>query len=420
VERARENARPEAPTSTPGSTIVRSQPRSAPAPTTNPVFRAVERSRTVAAERSRGMPMESPRAQAPATTRRGEPTIVRQSPQAGDLPGRTGPIRTAEIARLNRLENPGLDRVRTHDRDRWDDRRDWDGGRYGDGRHDWDGGRDHSRSFSHWSIGFGVGSWGSGFSFRYSSGWDWSSPRVSVGTSWYRDWDCWPRRSYWYDRDDSWLWRTSWCAPRWCNPVLVVPRYSRWDTCCDGYATSGVHAAICPSLGFTASNSYPYAGTSGVVTYVNGSVPVAYEAAPIYVAPPAAAASVATVYRTDARLGQMEWAAVPSSIVEAVAGVGPEFRAPAASRFLGRVPAGAWQVTFESQEREGGVVIAQCRGVTASQLGHPTIHLILESELTGVRPGDLLAVSGRLAEVTIDDAGHPAGRLVLDEVRIAR
>lgn len=434
-EPPRPTARPSAPTSTPSGT------RSTE-PSRNPIYRAAERARTA--------PTQQPRAAEPS--RPSVPRVVTsdRAPEprwSGTVStSRTGPLRTAEIARQNRENDPTLGQSgrgssgfdgsrggpergvdvrsggRGGSRNDWNGtRNDWNGSRDHDGRgrnwngRDWDrrDRDDHNRSS--WSFSLGIGGDGFAIGLGYSSG-NYYSRRHYIPC------DPWPVHRP-VARHHSHYYSSAWCRPLWVEPVWCGPTYRY--RCVPVYSSFAWYASDdwspwTSSVVVVKQPTIVYDAPS-VTTYVNDAPQwVSYDV-PTTASVVAGAEGGATVFRGQGDLGQMVWSAVPSSIVDSVLSVGPADRADAAARFLSRRPAGGWQVIFESQRRVGGIVWVQTRGVTSSQFGTPpTVRLALSGELEGIRAGQQMTVTGRLTEVSVDDPRYPFGVLTLEEADVAR
>lgn len=437
--------RPSTPTSTPTSTP--GTPRTAE-PSRNPIFRAVERARTAPSQQPRVIqpPRTSAPVRSPETSRPSVPRVV----PSGDSPeprwsgtvstDRTGPLRTAEIARRNMaaIPTPGQSGQSSSDfggGSRNGSHRDADFGSDGRGgsHGNWSGSRDHDRLDRDWNgrdrghrgwDGHGRSSW------SFSLGIDGEGFAIGLG---YSSGGCYPRRHFipcdpWpvhrpIVRRHSHLHTSAWCRPLWVEPVWCGPTYRyrcvpvyssfAWDASDDCSPwTSSVVAVKQPTIVYD---------TPSVTTYVNDAPQWVTYDAPVIASAVTGVDGNATIYRGQGDLGQMVWSAVPSSIVDSVLSVGPSERANAAARFLARRPAGGWQVIFESQRRVGDIVWVQTRGVTSSQFGTPpTVRLALSGELEGVRAGQQMTVTGRLTEVSIDDPRYPFGVLTLEEADVAR
>lgn len=432
---SRTTARPSERTSTPSGT------RSAE-PSRNPIYRAAERARTA--------PAPQPRTSEPS-----RPSVPRVAPSGGApeprwsgtvSTSRTGPLRTAEIARQNRENDPTLGQpgrgssgfdgsrggpergVEVRSGGRGGSRNDWNGT-----RNDWSGSRDHDgrgrgwngRDWDHrdrddhnrssWSFSLGIGGDGFAIGLGYSSGNYYSRRHYIPGDPWPVHRPMARHRSHYYS--SAWY-RPLWVEPVWCGPTYryrSVPVYSSfaWYASDDWSPwTSSVALVKQPTIVYDAPS---------VTTYVNDAPQwVSYDV-PKTTSVVAGADGSAMVFRGQGDLGQMVWSAVPSSIVDSVLSVGPADRADAAARFLSRRPAGGWQVIFESQRRVGDIVWVQTRGVTSSQFGTPpTVRLTLSGELEGIRAGQQMTVTGRLTEVSVDDPRYPFGVLTLEEADVAR
>jgi hypothetical protein len=102
-------------------------------------------------------------------------------------------------------------------------------------------------------------------------------------------------------------------------------------------------------------------------------------------------------------------------VTSVVAGVGIDQRPDEAARFLGRMPAGGWAADFEATAVVDGRELLLFRGREDNGFGgHPLIALELKAPGTLPQLGQRVMVTGRLAEICVDDPSEPAGRLLLD------
>jgi hypothetical protein len=127
----------------------------------------------------------------------------------------------------------------------------------------------------------------------------------------------------------------------------------------------------------------------------------------------------ATVYRSTADHGQMAWSDTAASIVNAMVATAADQRAAVAKQYLGRTPSGAWEVTFISRQDVEGATELTCRGNTPTTTGNcPTIVVRVNHTVQAVDVGQTLSVTGRLTELSVDDANNPGGLLVLENADV--
>jgi hypothetical protein len=122
-----------------------------------------------------------------------------------------------------------------------------------------------------------------------------------------------------------------------------------------------------------------------------------------------------TVYTSDVLAGVLDWSHTPATVVWAVASAAPEVRWEEAAKFLGRIPAGGWAAEFQGVVEEAGRQRLVFRGQEEDALGR-RVRLTLDLEIPGPAPqlGQMVLVTGRIAEICIDDPTEPAGMLMLD------
>lgn len=123
-----------------------------------------------------------------------------------------------------------------------------------------------------------------------------------------------------------------------------------------------------------------------------------------------------TVYTSAELAGILDWADTPATIVFALSSAGSDQRPDEAARFLGRVPAGGWAADYEGTAVQDGRERMMFRGVEENAAGLRPL-IALEPKAPGATPeiGQRVMVTGRLAEICVDDPAEPAGRLLLDE-----
>lgn len=293
---------------------------------------------------------------------------------------------------------------------------------------------------------------------------------------------CPPRRHWYRPVWDSCSW-DRWCEPRYVyNPYTLFPAplwpgpsytYSSWPY----YTGSSLGFSL-----FTTGSSSRYSGsffyssslplytsstfydtgtpwyTTGSSTSVEtfrtdsspnlsqavstpadsgtGAIRVLTDAAPP--ANPAAAGTVATdagfsavhkpasitIYRASDYGGTLAWSDSPTSILYAISSASRDARAEAAGQFLGRSPAGAWEVTYEKWRRTAVGPELTCRAALPNEAGwRATVVVRLKDSsidpVERLRAGQRLSISGFLSELTVDDPNHPGGILILDDARMS-
>ncbi len=111
----------------------------------------------------------------------------------------------------------------------------------------------------------------------------------------------------------------------------------------------------------------------------------------------------------------MAWSDTAASIVNSTLIAPADQRTAAAKQFLGKTPVGAWEVTFEGRQDIDGATELTCRGTTATNTGSaPTVVVRVSHNVADLKPGQRLSVTGRLTELSVDDASNPGGMLVLE------
>lgn len=263
-----------------------------------------------------------------------------------------------------------------------------------------------------------------------------SCPPVYAAPRYYRPYHCAP--VYWSSWRDPWWYRPVWCEP-WYRSWCWSPAYS-WCGATSGlgfsYSSWGGSSAF--SIGFSFFNYCPPVYRNPCpelwVDYWNAwpTTTVVVAPAPVerIVYTPSAPRVVdvvvpqyqPTIYRADVLSGVLSFADTPGSIATSLQDSPIEARAERAAQYLGRVPAGAWDVTFVAQRIVGDnremifrAMDPNARGVLAQVVVRPGPDPIPE-----LRPGQKAQITGRLAEITVDDPIEPGGRFVLEDGAIRR
>lgn len=121
-----------------------------------------------------------------------------------------------------------------------------------------------------------------------------------------------------------------------------------------------------------------------------------------------------TVYRSNELAGILGWNDTPETVAAAVGSAGAAERPDAAAQFLGRIPAGAWDVGYEGERIVAGQRELLFRGLAPNGRGQRVqIVLIPKAATPTLYPGQRVQVTGRLAEICIDDPFEQAGRITL-------
>ncbi|MDX2132543.1 MAG: hypothetical protein SFY69_10885 [Planctomycetota bacterium] len=449
------------PQNRPPAEVVRTDPSTRTGPARR-IFTPIDRAATRPAEKAEPNAVEVvSRERTPSTRTAPESFTYASTHPRARMVERSVAVAAQTPERLH--DGRGHDSYRGHHSERhWDHHDDHRG--YGHGHGSYAHYR-HSRGYRHWeddcdwirprssgwgiSIGFGSAGWG--VSVGYSSGW----------SHWYRDPWCDPwyttvsYRSHWYGHRYHYApcppsWRSwhrcgfdpcgAWCTPvvicrpvSYCAVIPAVPAYSAWcEPAVPWYDAGSVYSA---SLG--AEAIYTASAAPGVSTYLD--IPVAddsgtqwrdlpsdwFEPVPApaladeRVAPPAADAPRASVvYRASSRGGVLDWSDTPVRVIETIRGSTLGERAAVAGRYLGKSVAGAWELVLERAESDasGGQVL-YCRARGRSEAPSPVVVLLLSEPTRPLAPGSIIAVTGVLSELSVEDA--PEGVLVLDGVRVA-
>lgn len=132
-----------------------------------------------------------------------------------------------------------------------------------------------------------------------------------------------------------------------------------------------------------------------------------------------------TIYRASDYGGTLAWNDSPTNIVAAVSHAAQDARAQAAGQFLGRSPAGGWEVTYEKWRRTAVGPELTCRAALPNESGsRATIILRLKDTsidpVERLRAGQRLSISGFLTELSVDDPNHPGGLIVLEEGKMGQ
>ncbi len=133
---------------------------------------------------------------------------------------------------------------------------------------------------------------------------------------------------------------------------------------------------------------------------------------------PAAAAGAGetgpVVYRSTGDQGALAWSETPGGIVNHM--LSSDTRQEDSQRFLGKVLAGGWEATFESQRATAEGAELVCRGATAAGTGvRPTIIVQVSRTVAGLEAGQRVSVIGRLTALSVSDPQYAGGMLVLSD-----
>ena len=123
-----------------------------------------------------------------------------------------------------------------------------------------------------------------------------------------------------------------------------------------------------------------------------------------------------TIYRSEALAGVLGWGDTPEAIVGAVGAVSPNTRSTTAGEFLGRVPAGGWDVGFEDERVVNGERQLWFRALNPNSRGQRVLIVLRpKSAYPKLYAGQRVMITGRLEEICVDDPFEQAGRLTLAE-----
>ncbi len=262
------------------------------------------------------------------------------------------------------------------------------------GHHGWGGHHDNwwgndGRCHSHWS-----------FNFYFGSSWYWGSPYYSgYYTPYYTTYYTPYYRPYY----------TSYYSP-----------YRSYTTT---YISSSWYGGSAVTTYSTVDYSpFPQYEWVGLLDTGNESTTVVYrplgETVPagpriVEVQPPA---FQPTVYRSTELAGVLGWNDTPEAIVGALASSTLESRAGVAGQFLGRVPAGGWDVGFEADKVQDGVRELWFRSLNVNSRGQRTLIVVRPRGTTSqLFAGQRVQITGRLAEICVDDPFEQAGRVTIEE-----
>ncbi len=239
---------------------------------------------------------------------------------------------------------------------------------------------------------------------------------------------------------------TNYPQPMYVDPMYTQPVYQPMPVYQPAPMYQPVPVTPIPTpasgIGYQSGGTSVYVGlpsSTSVVnrsetTIINPGVPVAappempsrsantIDVAPTGPANPNARVAQPTIYRTDAMAGVMTWNTTPETIViEVVSSLGKD-REKAAAKHLGRVPAGGWPVRFQNARPVGnGLTEYIFRGLRQDSQGN--FVLIIVRPQPGAPVPKLFerqraTVTGRLAEICVDDSVEQAGILVLEDASI--
>ncbi len=131
-----------------------------------------------------------------------------------------------------------------------------------------------------------------------------------------------------------------------------------------------------------------------------------------------------TVYRSDELAGVLDWKDTPRALVSSVASAPLDLREQRAADYLGKVPAGGWEATFEREHVSGDRRELWFRSVEPSTVGEHALIILRPREggeaLPALSSADRVLVTGRLAEICVDDPFEQAGKLTLEDGSIKR
>jgi hypothetical protein len=254
----------------------------------------------------------------------------------------------------------------------WDGR--WDDCWYPRRRHGWGGWSWWNGCSSGWSISIGFGS---GY---YGGGW----------------------------------WRSGWCS----TPVYYAPVYTTYIV--PSYSSVVTYTSTDWFGSTTVSTTY-YSNTPrcDVVDFCDAIV------APttiVYAAPTERVVNVdlpdfqPTVYQSDELAGVLGWSDTPEAVVGTVGSASATERPQAASQFLGRVPAGGWDVGYEGDRVEDGRRVLLFRGLTPNPRGQRVL-IVMEPKgpVQSLYAGQRMQITGRVSAICVDDPFEQGGIITLAE-----
>lgn len=217
----------------------------------------------------------------------------------------------------------------------------------------------------------------------------------------------------WYD-EFAWHPRHGWSLSfsfGYASPVYC----SSWTTVSYGYATRTVIVDPVPQYEWITLADEACAPHTTVV-YRSAAAPVVVaSSAPTVVNVPVQAFQP-TLFQSEAMAGVMSWTDTPSIIVRSMLQETPAKRSDVAANYLGKVPAGGWDVGFEQERVVSGVHELWFRGLEMDNLGRRALIVLRpKGEVPHLYPGQRMTVTGRLSGLCVDDPMEPLGTLILDE-----
>jgi hypothetical protein len=216
-------------------------------------------------------------------------------------------------------------------------------------------------------------------------------------------------------------------VPLYTSSTTFYDTGSPWYTSGSSTTVETFRTDSSPSLAQAIST--PADTGAGAIRVLTDAAPPTTPAAAGAVAPDAGFSAVhkpasVTIYRASDFGGTLAWSDSPSSILYTVASASRDARADAAGNFLGRSPAGAWEVTYEKWRRTAIGPELTCRAALPNEAGwRATVVIRLKDAaidpVERLRAGQRLSVSGFLSELTIDDPNHPGGLLILEDGKMS-
>lgn len=261
----------------------------------------------------------------------------------------------------------------------------------GDHHNNWWG--NDGRCHSHWS-----------FNFYFGSAWYWGTPYYSAYYA--------PYYTPYYP-----TYYTPYYRPYYTTYYSPYRSYTTTYISSSWYGGSAV--TTYQTVDYSPFPQYDWVGTFDAG---NEATTVVYrplvEAAPagpriVQVQPPA---FQPTVYRSTELAGVMGWSDTPEAIVGSLASSTVESRAGVAGQFLGRVPAGGWDVGFEADKVQDGVRELWFRSLVPNSRGQRVLIVVRPKGTTSqLFAGQRVQITGRLAEICVDDPFEQAGRVTLED-----
>ncbi len=243
------------------------------------------------------------------------------------------------------------------------------------------------------------------------------------------------RHGYWDGRwDDCWSprhrwgWGLGWGRSCWSGWSFSFNWYSPVIYSYPVYYSTPVY---CPPVTYTTTTWYGSSTVTTTTTYYDPSPrlelvdfcdAVATSSTTIVYAPSERVVEVnlpayqPTVYRSDELAGVLGWNDTPDAVIGSVMSVSPSDRATASANFLGRVPAGGWDVGFEADKVVDGERQLWFRSLTPGPRGQRVlIVMVPRTSVPTLYAGQRVQITGRLAEICVDDPYEQAGRVTLDD-----